>query len=149
MSGLADFTALMADVKQYQQGLSAFYEKMAHPEEKAMMEKLMQQLESAREEAEQIVPQTIQQIQDSARRSSAEAKKQLAQIEQRQKKFQAESEALKAAAPAVAAAKPKSEVRVDPKLGPTLRLELLQRFGQTQPDAANSGSIKEAWEDWQ
>ncbi len=138
----------MTDVQKYQNELASLYEKITHPGEKEMMGKLMSKIENARIEAEKVVPETLRQIQDSARCSAAQAKQQLAEIEKRKKQMAAET----AAADTVKmppAAKPKQEVRVDPKLGPTLRLELLQRFAQHADGPARLSTIKEAWEDWQ
>jgi hypothetical protein len=60
----------------------------------------------------------------------------------------------KARAAAAAAPKlpkaPKPGEGIDPKLGPTLREELLARFGDPPPTDAGAGplQVREAWEDW-
>ncbi len=149
MSVLTDFSSLMNDIQTYQQELVAIHEKITHPGEKEMMGKLISEIESARQRAEVIVPETLQQIQESGQCSAAQAKQQLADIQPQKKQLQAESAAATDAAATPPIAKPKPEVRVDPKLGPTLQLELLRRFGRPVNGPAQVSTIKEAWEDWQ
>ncbi len=146
MSIMSDFSSLMVDVEKCQAELVAVHEKLVRPEEKEMMGKLLKKIEAARKQAEQLVPDTLQQIRETAERNMAKAAQLQHELEQR--KLQRKAAAAKL--PVVTAPKKthSGQVRVDPKLGPTLRAELLQRFGLHSESSERTAPIKEAWEDW-
>ena len=83
MNAIADFSALMKDIRAHQDELSALYQKISRPEEKEMLGHLMSEIENARQQAEGLVPATLQQIKDSADRTKKQAQQQLAELAKR------------------------------------------------------------------
>ena len=101
---------------------------------------LLEAYPQAQATLEQRRVQTQQKIQE-IKRNADRAKAEIAKAEK--------AKAAAAAAPKIPNA-PKPPGPVDPKLGPELRGELLERFADHEDDdqTVAAGQVMEAWEDW-
>jgi polyhydroxyalkanoate synthesis regulator phasin len=144
-----DFDALMADLTQFQQTLAEVHASLTRPQEREILGGLLGRIQEARSQVEATYPQALETIRQSAQRTQAEAEAGQARLAAMRQQLQALQEA---AAQPPAVPPPKPETPLDPTLGPTLRREVLRRYGDLPtrlPEEPRQHDGKEIWEDWE
>jgi DNA-binding FrmR family transcriptional regulator len=148
-------TNLFADLADFQKLMGQIHASLRNPEDKARLGELLEQLESARAEAEEKVPAILKEELEGAQKQKAEMEELAQQIDQMKEEARARREqeqaaeapeeepapqpegAAKPGEPQVAA-KPAAErpalpslpeVPIDALLGQDLRIEILRKYG--------------------
>jgi hypothetical protein len=146
-----DLKSMFADLAQFQQSMGDVQASLTNPEDKARLGELLDQLQKARTEAEEIVPGILKEKLDNAKAQLAEMQELQKEIDEKKAELEgkvkaAEKEAAatkpeEAPAPPPVASKPGMgvpplpplpslpPVPVDPALGQDLRLEILKTYG--------------------
>ncbi|MEQ8790295.1 MAG: hypothetical protein RIC55_28625 [Pirellulaceae bacterium] len=154
-----DIDAVMSDLATFQQQVGRIHSQLTNPRQKEVLGEALDRVREARAEVQRTYQPTIQQIEDSARRSQSQAQTLQSQAEsarrelnqkaeqqkqKKEKRKQRRAAALKAPKTPKAPANPLAL-----HAAPQLRDELLSRF-QAKPAKPDGGETmqREIWEDW-
>ena len=150
MAAQSDFPGLMADLSDFQTAAGEACESLRNQRNKEILSNLLGELQTARVKLEEGYPKVIELINSTAQRVKAEAEQGLAEAEQLKALVKQRKAELQAAQKKAEEKPPKPVPKVDPTLGPKLRIELLDRYApKIDFGNAETEDFREAWQDWQ
>lgn len=151
MAAPIDFQSVMAEVGNLQTAIAKIHGGLKNKKNKEILGDVLDQMTRARADVEIEYPKALAMVQETARRNLAKAQEMRANLEQQKAACEQRQAEIQAAQKKAAEAKPaKPEAKVDPALGPKLRIELLQRFSaKVDTTQSEARKIREAWQDWQ
>jgi hypothetical protein len=148
------------DLEDFQKFMSEFHAEITDPAQKQMFGQMLDELQKARAEAEELAPGVVQDLQRDAEKTKAEADEFAKEVEQARaqaeqwEKDLAEAKKKMEEAPPVPPEVPIEPAPVvDPHLGMALGKELLEALGTAGAVAAGAtsgkdlGSVASAWAD--
>jgi hypothetical protein len=139
-----DFNQLLNQIGTLQQSLAEVHAKAPPSAERDLLGQLLAKIPAARAEVEQSYPKARTEIQQSLARTQAGIEAEGQKLAQHEAALAAAIEQAKQ--PPAPPSLP--EVEFPPDLGQQLRNELLGGFGLPLPPRANTGGIREIWQDW-
>ena len=149
MAPKLDFQSVMDELTVFQNALGKIHASLNNARNKEVLGAAIEDLQNARAQVEIEYPKADALLTATARKVLAEAEQAKVEAEKERAEVEQRIAASKAAQNEKLAPPPKPVAKIDPALGQTLRVDLLQRFGpQNGKDASAAGRIREAWQDW-
>ncbi len=154
MPGPPTFEQVCGEIREFRQVIDRALAKGGDAAVRQHLERVTRTLDKNFDEMLEVYPKAVAELDKEQARTQAMAAQVQKQIQEMEAQVAAEKAAKEKAAglpaPAQPIPAPKAPAPVDPKLGVTLRRELLERYAKpAEPGPVPApGLVREAWEDW-
>lgn len=149
MPGPVDIAQLVQGMDLHLARIQAAQDMTPDPGMQEFVGSLVEKIQAGRDFFQNDYQSKVQEVDQRRAQAAATVEQKKKQCEQMAKKQAAEAEAAAKKAEAAKKAAPTAkEPATDPKLGPRLRRELLQRFAGDELDQTRDLGPREIWEDW-